>query len=306
LSVVFRLLPLGLAAATLALLPAPAHAGPYLYRDCLGLSWTRELPLPPPRRARAPRLGGARTIRGRETSGYVTFTFDDGPNKETTTQILDALDRYDVPATFFVVGRRFVGEKEAAQEGRSVLHDIVRRGHLIGNHTAAHKNLRKLSAKAARDAIESNARALRDELGGAIQLFRPPYGQSTSAVKAFVRKRGDTTVLWSIDPRDFSKRKGMRDSLRRRVVNAIFEKEGGVVLLHDTKSWTAETVPLILRDLEASNCQRIQARQKPIVPVSLHYFLQDKDGSPRPIPPEIQRRTDQYVKNLTFRCRTSD
>jgi hypothetical protein len=79
-----------------------------------------------------------------------------------------------------------------------------------------------------------------------------------------------------------------------------------VVLLHDTKKSTAAAVPGILADLEAENCRRREAGESLIVPVSLHYFIKDRDGSARPIPPEVEQRTRGYLERLAQRCRRVD
>src|SRR4051794_22486511 len=66
-----------------------------------------------------PILGKADRIDGDETKGVVAFTFDDGPNPDTTPAVIDALEKYDVPATFFIVTSRIAGKHGA--KGRDVL-----------------------------------------------------------------------------------------------------------------------------------------------------------------------------------------
>ena len=43
--------------------------------------------------------------RSIDTAKMVALTFDDGPSIETTSRILDLLEQYDIPATFFLVGQ---------------------------------------------------------------------------------------------------------------------------------------------------------------------------------------------------------
>ena len=63
----------------------------------------------------------------------VTITFDNGPMPEVTPYVLDCLARNDVPATFFVVGR-----KASSPEGTAILQRASEEGHCIGNHTFTH------------------------------------------------------------------------------------------------------------------------------------------------------------------------
>jgi peptidoglycan/xylan/chitin deacetylase (PgdA/CDA1 family) len=245
-------------------------------------------------------LGGARKVMGDESPYHVAFTFDDGPKFETTPLVLAALTRYDIPAAFFVVGHRFVGKKEAAIKNAELLDEEIHDGYLIGNHTFNHVNLRKEDDAAMRSAIDRNADAIAGHLGYRPQLFRPPYGAMSAAAAGHTHKLGYTTVIWSVDQKDWVK--AWRKSLRKRLIHEIIAEHGGVVLMHDTRAWTAETVASIFDDLEAENCRREEHGEKLIVPVSLHYFLREKDGSARPIPPDVEARTRHYLSELPARC----
>lgn len=259
-------------------------------------------PAPPPDLARldSRAFANARRVSGRERSGLVTFTFDDGPSPATTPRILAILERYEVPGTFFVVGRRFRGSSRAAQRGVELLREIADRGHAIGNHTTRHQRLTRQSPAAARTAIDDNAEAIAAVLGQEPKLFRPPYGAINRRVRKHLEKRGDTEVLWSIDSHDYQKHRA--DTLRQRVSRAIVRRGGGVVLFHDTKRWTAKALSGVLDDLEAENCRRLEAGETPILPVSIHYFLHERDGAERPLPPEITAQTHRYRQGLPDRC----
>jgi peptidoglycan/xylan/chitin deacetylase (PgdA/CDA1 family) len=245
-------------------------------------------------------LAQARKVTGRERPHFVAFTFDDGPSHRTTPAIMDTLERFGVPGTFFVVGRRFVGGKENAVKNARVLADLVTRGHLVGNHTFRHDDLRSGDCKAVRATVVRNGDAIAAHLGRRPALFRAPYGRSSRKASAVISSLGYTEVNWSVDPQDF--RPSRRKSLRTRVVREILAENGGVVLLHDTKPWTARALPHILADLQAENCRRRLAGQRLVVPVSLHYFLRERDGSPRPVPPDVEARTRRYLNQLDERC----
>lgn len=214
--------------------------------------------------------------------------------------VLDALERYDVPATFFVVGWRFAKDNESSRQHAAILERIVRSGHLVGNHTYSHKNLAELTVKAMRREIDRNTAALARHLGYVPHAFRPPYGAVNNRARAHLESEGFTEVRWSIDTHDF--RSDLQKSLRKRTVQRIIEAQGGVVLMHDTKKGTAQHIAGILDDLEAENCRRLSSGERLLVPVSLHYFMRNLDGSPRPIPPEVEARTQRYRERLPARC----
>jgi hypothetical protein len=82
-------------------------------------------------------LGGADRIEGNEAAkDLVAFTFDDGPDKNTTPAVLDALERYNIPAAFFIVTQRILGKH--GEIPRQLLDREFKAGHLIGSHSVTH------------------------------------------------------------------------------------------------------------------------------------------------------------------------
>lgn len=248
----------------------------------------------------AARFGWAARVTGREARHYVAFTFDDGPDAATTPRVLDALDAYGVPATFFVVGWRFDDRGPRDRANAAALHEVVRRGHMIGNHTHKHRNLGSLPAGHARAEIAHNELVIERELGFRPYLFRPPFGAMSGAARAYLRDRGYTEVRWAIDSKDWRRRGA--GTLRARTVAAILAREGGVVLLHDTKPWTADALPGILDDLEAENCRRLAAREPLLVPVTLDFFIHDRSGTKRALPRAARDSADAWAAALPGRC----
>jgi len=251
-----------------------------------------------------PVLGHAQHVDGDETPGVVAFTFDDGPDPRTTPDVIAALEKYDVPAAFFVVARRLAGKLGAP--GRELLAREDREGFTIGCHSWSHKNLKHSTKSDAALEVDQAQKTIAKALGRPIGLFRPPYGSLGGAAAVDVAKRGLTDVLWSIDTLDWRSRN--LDKLRKKVLRMILAQNGGVVLMHDTKEITARVIPLVLDDLEAENCARLARGDKPIIPVSIHYFLTDGKrahgkGTPRPVPSEVAARTAAYEAALPSRCK---
>lgn len=244
-----------------------------------------------------PVLGKADRISGEEVKGMVTFTFDDGPDPQTTPAVIAALQKYDVPATFFVVTRRLVGKLGA--DGRALLRRQLEAGFDIASHSVSHKNLRFGGKQRLADEIDQSIRTLARESERTIGLFRAPFGALNKDGRAWLKKRGLTEAFWSIDTLDWQAKHAER--LRAKVMQMIVKQDGGVVLMHDVKPITAEVIGLILDDLEAENCRRLAAKQPPILPVSIHYFLRD-NKQPRAIPDAVQKRTEAYRLALPLRC----
>ncbi len=244
-----------------------------------------------------PILGKAPRINGDEMPGVVAFTFDDGPNPETSPAVLDALLKYDVPATFFIVTQRIVGKH--GQGSREVLARELASGFTIGSHSVTHPNLRNAVGEQLDKEIDGSIRTLATTANRPIGLFRPPYGALSGAGRVRLKKLGITEVIWSIDTLDW--RAHDADRLRKKVGTMIWKQHGGVVLMHDVKPITAKVIDGVLDDLEAANCQALADGKEPIVPVSIHYFL--RDGKlPRDVPDAVKARTADYKAKLPKRC----
>ncbi len=249
-----------------------------------------------------PVVGKASRVDGDERKGVVAFTFDDGPNPETTPAVIDALEKYGIPATFFIVTQRISGKH--GEKSRELLQRELADGFLVGSHSVTHVNLKHASSDQLAREIDASIRTLAAEAHRPIGIFRPPYGSLGPPGRVWLKKLGLTEVLWSVDTLDWKAHDPER--LRKKVVSMIKHDDGGVVLMHDVKPITAKVIAGVLDDLEAENCARLAAHREPILPVSLHYFLRDRDGhgaaTPRELPAAVQQRTEAYKAALPERC----
>jgi peptidoglycan/xylan/chitin deacetylase (PgdA/CDA1 family) len=244
-----------------------------------------------------PVVGRASRINGDEVSGVVAFTFDDGPNPATTPAVIDALEQYDIPATFFIVTQRLLGKH--GEKSRELLARELAGGFMVGSHSVTHANLKHAVGAQVSKEIDNSFRTLSKDAARPIGMFRPPYGALSGAGRMRLKKLGVTEVIWSVDTLDWKAKNA--DRLRKKVLSMILKQNGGVVLMHDVKPITAKIIGEVLDDLEAENCKRLVEKKDPIVPVSLHYFLRDGKTS-RAVPADVQKRTDAYRMALPVRC----
>lgn len=121
----------------------------------------------------------------------IALTYDDGPNDVATERLLEVLARYDVRATFFMIGRYVRQRPEIARA-------VAAAGHVIGNHTQDHPWLPWQTATRIRQQLTDCNAALEDTLGIPIRLFRPPHGARRPYVLRVARDLGLTTVQWNI------------------------------------------------------------------------------------------------------------
>jgi peptidoglycan/xylan/chitin deacetylase (PgdA/CDA1 family) len=131
-----------------------------------------------------------RTLIAGKDPKEIALTFDDGPNGDTTARLLDKLARYNVKATFFLVGRYCLAQPELARR-------IVNMGHAVGNHSMTHPRLLALGPKATRQQIADAQQAIADTTGVEPRLFRPPFGGRWPYTMRAARDAGLTSVMWN-------------------------------------------------------------------------------------------------------------
>ncbi|KAA0591164.1 polysaccharide deacetylase family protein [Azospirillum oryzae] len=179
----------------------------------------------------------------RENWNLCALTFDDGPHRTVTRQVLDILNREGVRATYFPVGR--IAERQG-----DLIRDFVAGGHEIGNHSLTHSDLRKMDAAGARYEIAETNRILR-EFGANPVLFRPPYGRYSDDLLTIAREEHMGSVLWSVDTRDWQVRNA--DKIVSQI--KLGGLPGNVFLMHSTYASTAQALPRVIAELRAKGCE---------------------------------------------------
>ena len=152
----------------------------------------------------------------------LALTYDDGPNDFHTHKLLDVLDKHDVRATFFLIGRY-------VQLRPKIACDVTAAGHVVGNHTFTHPNLAFASALQARIQIEQCRQVLQDVIGDHSNLFRPPFGGRRPGTLQVVRALGLEPIMWNVTAFDWKTTSAER--VEHNVSKGILG--GNVILLHD-------------------------------------------------------------------------
>jgi peptidoglycan/xylan/chitin deacetylase (PgdA/CDA1 family) len=188
------------------------------------------------------------------------FTFDDGPNPETTPAVLDILAKYHVHAVFFVVGRRVVHHPEAP----AIIQRMLREGHIVANHTMHHQDLcRDDEAGAARE-IDDGRRIIERAAAGFVPVwFRSPYGARCARVDRLLDERHLQHFHWDLDPQEW--RHGDTKSAIAYVEQRVGKMTGrSVLLMHDVKHATVKALPVILDWIATENAKRELEHRRPI------------------------------------------
>jgi peptidoglycan/xylan/chitin deacetylase (PgdA/CDA1 family) len=148
----------------------------------------------------------------------LSLTFDDGPSPPCTEAILAVLSYYSVPATFFMIGERMLAHDSTVKR-------VEQAGHVIGNHTRTHRNLRGATFE-----------DLDHEINRWGQYFRPPGGHYDEAVLEYLRDHDIQLAMWDAEGLDWKLRTA--DEVVACLAEQIdmLDGDGGIVLLHDGDS----------------------------------------------------------------------
>jgi peptidoglycan/xylan/chitin deacetylase (PgdA/CDA1 family) len=226
-------------------------------------------------------LGRGDIVRGDEQKGAIAFTFDDGPDHRTTPTILDTLDRRGVKGAFFINGYRIHQRTAGGVENQTVLRDMHRRGHFIGNHTFAHKDITALDDEGWRLEVTQVEQIIRGITGRRPYLFRPPFGATSPETTARLAAEGYTVVMWNLDSQDWMAKSP--DELVARTAQVIeANPDGGVLLMHDTNQVTAEALPLIIEWIDERNADLVALGKRPLQIVGIEHFVRNARPAPAP------------------------
>ncbi|MCG8603541.1 polysaccharide deacetylase family protein [bacterium] len=169
-----------------------------------------------------PKLTQRVSWRARTDEPEIALTFDDGPNLDVTPKLLDVLDKQDVRASFFLIGKHLENHFSLARE-------LVNAGHEVGNHTYSHQVLwRLVDAQISQEIIKTDE--LLKDLDGALPRFlRPPMGMFSKRILNIVEETGYHTVVGDVYPRDshLPGKDRIVERTMRRVTN------GSIIILHD-------------------------------------------------------------------------
>ncbi|AQS40340.1 putative xylanase/chitin deacetylase [Shewanella psychrophila] len=140
---------------------------------------------------------GAYFLEGWNQDKLIALTFDDGPSIYTT-QILDLLAQYQIPASFFWMGKNM-------QSNQAIMARALAEGHTLANHSWNHPHGRSLTSEDLwQTQILKTNELFQSSVGITPRFYRPPYGEITGKQVAFLDDKGIKVILWSVDTRDWN------------------------------------------------------------------------------------------------------
>lgn len=188
----------------------------------------------------------------------VVLTIDDGPSRTFNPYLLDLLKKYNIKATFFVVGSRI-------QSHSQEISNLIEEGHLLAHHSYSHPSFHNISKTQQLTEIEKT-----DELISQFvdyKMARYPYGNSTCFANDEFHRLGYKILGWHVDSCDWAYSqtgsvsakdakicgvsKKNRNNYVGHVVDTVIRKNGGIILIHETQSRTLAQLESIIQKLLA-------------------------------------------------------
>ena len=168
----------------------------------------------------------------------IALTFDDGPHPRYTEKILSILKKYNIKATFFVIGVNIENYPDELEQ-------IYAEGHEIGNHSYSHATEKNFNDESVREELKKCEDLIYNKIGIKPKLFRPPQGAYSANVERVAFNKGYSIVLWSIDTKDWA------HNTPQSIMNIVSDnlRGGDVILMHDYtsgKNTTCEALEIMI------------------------------------------------------------
>jgi peptidoglycan/xylan/chitin deacetylase (PgdA/CDA1 family) len=169
----------------------------------------------------------------------IVLSFDDGPHFKNTPILLDILKKYDIKATFFLIGKN-------AKDHASITKRIAVEGHQIGNHSYHHRNTFSIQKnKLIANEINISNNIIKEITGQKPIYFRPPFGVTNPRVAAAIQATGMTSVGWNVRSYDTVAKD------EKKLLQSIIKKtrSGSIILLHEKCDITIKILPELIHQL---------------------------------------------------------
>lgn len=171
----------------------------------------------------------------------IAISFDAAWGAEDFPKIIEVLDKHNIKTTFFMTG-------EWVEKYPECVKTLVEKGHDLGNHSATHPDMTKISKEAQKEQILKVHDVVKELTGYEMELFRPPYGAYNNEVIRTCYEVGYYPVQWSVDSLDW------KDLSATEIINKVCNHKaldnGAIILCHNGAKHTAEALDEMLTNLK--------------------------------------------------------
>lgn len=179
---------------------------------------------------------------GNSKDKYVYLTFDEGYEAGYTPRILQVLKENNVKATFFITAHYVNTNEELVKE-------MIKDGHIIGNHTVNHKSMPDLTDEQVKTEVMNLHTAIYQKFGYEMKYIRPPKGEYSQRTLSITNELGYTTVMWSLAYDDWNENKqGREDYAKKKILDNVHP--GAVILLHGNSKDNTNVLDTCIKEIK--------------------------------------------------------
>ena len=165
------------------------------------------------------------------------LSFDDGPTPGLTDTILEILEQYDIPAVFFLEGKKIAEHERMVKSWNFAPHKL-------GNHGYNHLPMILAGRNFLLKEIELADRLINTHFGAVPKFFRPPYGVFGPGLYHLLGNMNKDLILWSLMANDF---KWEKERVYEHLVKNL--EPGDIIVFHnseESKTVVPEVLPAFL------------------------------------------------------------
>lgn len=167
----------------------------------------------------------------------VLLTFDDGPDPERTLEIAYILDKQNIGAIFFLIGKKIEKHPE-------ILSKLIELGFIVGNHSYSHNN--NLPFYSSQKIVEDLDKTEKLLGVNSRKLFRPPFGITNPNIKRAIQKLELKSIGWSI--RSFDTIESKHPKMYSKISGRM--KGGDILLFHDCSCWSLSSFDKFIQSIK--------------------------------------------------------
>lgn len=196
-----------------------------------------------------PSFGASGNITGNTFPTNVwSLTYDDGPHKTRTNEVVDELYRAGVKGTFFVL-------LPLARRNPKVMDAMIAANMEVAHHTYHHFNLTKVSDEVLEYEVKGSLEELKDEFNLNVSLFRVPFGAGTrdTKVRQKIIDANLIHIFWNVDTLDWKDKDPQSIFQRAKLQMERTPNKSGIILFHDIHSQSVKASKLVLDYLIAED-----------------------------------------------------
>lgn len=184
----------------------------------------------------------------------VAITFDiNWAENEYLYDILDILNKYNVKATFFIMGK-WVNYPEGNKEKLIKINDM---GHEVGNHSYVHPSFSKIDESRMLEELTKTDTIIYETIGVKPTLFRFPSGDYNDKALKFVLEKGYKCIQWDCDSVDW-KQSGEEVEYERIMKKVT---SGSIMLFHNNAKYTPSNLEKIILKLKEDGYEFVTVGQ---------------------------------------------